>query len=232
MDWALGCLWIVDRGAAAWAAWPSETLLPKETVGFLAISNVDTLDAQWKKTQIGQLDREPRMRPFRKDLRRQMQEHWSSLRERFGIALDDLQGVPGGELGAAMIEPKPGQAATALVIDVTGHVVQAHALVAKATGNLLKGGAKQSALKIGGVVVDVFELPLPARSSFRRGPPRRHDTRRRRRTRRRAGAGRLRPGGRNLLIITDNLDVTRGILGRVADGRRAASPGSAASSRS
>ena len=34
------------------------------------------------------------MRPFRKDLRRQMQEHWSSLREHFGIALDDLQGCP------------------------------------------------------------------------------------------------------------------------------------------
>ena len=170
----VACGSLTVSASAAWAARPSETLLPKETVGFLAISNVDTLDAQWKKTQIGQLIESPVMRPFRKDLRRQMQEHWSGLRERFGIALDDLQGVPGGEVGAAMIEPKPGQAATALLIDVTGHLAQAHALVAKGTGNLLKGGAKQSALKIDGVVVDVFELPpsseeqLPAADSRRR----------------------------------------------------------------
>ncbi len=222
----VACGSLTVSASAAWAARPSETLLPKETVGFLAISNVDTLDAQWKKTQIGQLIESPVMRPFRKDLRRQMQEHWSGLRERFGIALDDLQGVPGGEVGAAMIEPKPGQAATALLIDVTGHLAQAHALVAKGTGNLLKGGAKQSALKIDGVVVDVFELPpsseeqLPAADS--RSAPAED------KTPAPAAAPAAVPAGEpdravyalvgNLLVIADNLDVVRGILGRVADG--------------
>jgi hypothetical protein len=208
--------------AVVWAARPSETLLPKETVGFLAIPNVETLDAQWKKTQIGALMESPVMRPFRKDLRRQMQEHWSNLRDRFGMALDDLQGVPGGEVGVAMIEPKPGEAATALVIDVTGHLEQGRALVAKAMANLLKSGAKQSALKIGGVVVDVFELPPPAEEQLPATDPRSLP----------GGAAPAVPQGvgepdhavyalvegASLLIVADNVDVVRGILGRVTKG--------------
>ena len=55
-------------GAAALAARPSETLLPKETVGFWPISNLQTLDAQWKKDPDWGLDGEPHHAPFRKDL--------------------------------------------------------------------------------------------------------------------------------------------------------------------
>ena len=73
--------------------------------------------------------------------------------------MDDLQGVPGGEVGVALIEPKPGEAATATVIDVTGHLEQANGLVAKATANLLKAGATQSHLR--SARVPRFRFPCP-----------------------------------------------------------------------
>jgi hypothetical protein len=188
--------------------------LPKETVGFLAIANVDTLDAQWKKTQIGHLMESPIMAPFRKDLRRQMQAHWSGLGDRFGLTLDDLQGVPGGEVGVAMIEPKPGTSALALLIDVTGHLNQAHALLATARAKLLKQGGKQCSLKIGGVGVDVFVLPPPSEEQLpqtRDGKPAAPPAAGEQDQTVYALAG-------NLLVAADNLEVVRGILGRVTEG--------------
>ncbi len=147
-DWIglwVACGSLMIGAAAARAARPSETLLPKETVGFLAIPNVDTLDEHWKKTQIGQLMDSPIMQPFRKDLRQQMKEHWSDLRDRFGLTLDDLKDVPGGEVSVALIEPKPGTVAIAFLIDVTGHLDQAHALLKKVHRTLLKQGANRAA---------------------------------------------------------------------------------------
>ena len=77
-----------------------------------------------------------------------------------GLTLDDLRGVPTSEAAIAMIEPKPGEAAIVALADVTGHVPQAEAMLKKAAANLLKHGAKQSTVVIGGYSVAIFELPI------------------------------------------------------------------------
>ena len=218
-DWiwfGIACGLLTIGVAAAQAAQPSETLLPQETVGFLAVSNVDTLDAHWKQTQLGRLMDSPIMAAFRKDLHREFQEHWSNLRERFGLTLDDLKGVPGGEVAVAMIEPKPGEEAIVFLIDVTGHLAQANVLLTTATASLLKQGAKQSGLKIGGVAVSVFDLPLPSEEQLPQAAA--------------GSAAAPAPAATarqpdqtvyalvgNLLVAADSVEVVRGILGRVAD---------------
>ncbi len=82
--------------ALAQAGNASEDLLPATTKGFFAVTNLSDLSAHWNKTQLGQLMDDPVMRPFSEDLRRQMQGRWSGLRDKLGLTLDDLEGVPGG----------------------------------------------------------------------------------------------------------------------------------------
>ncbi len=197
--------------AIAPAARLSESVLPKTTVGFLAISNYDALNQHWKKTQLGQLMDDPVMAPFRKDLRGQMQHRWANVHERLGLTLEDMESVAGGEVGVALIEPKPGEAAMAIIADVSGHLPQAQELLKKSTASLLKQGAKQSREVVGGVDINVFDLPeeeLPKALDGKAAAP----------------AAASEPNRTvyalvdSLLIAADNLDEVRGILTRLAAG--------------
>ena len=212
--WA-ACGLLIAATSAIWAAQPSENLLPKTTVGFLAVTNMDRFDEHWRKTQMGQLFDDPVMDQFRKDNRKRMQEHWAATRERYGLTLEDLRTVSGGEVAIAMIEPNPGEAATAVVADTTGHSQQAKAVVAKATATMLQQGAKQSSCDVEGVHVAIFEFPpskenqLPQDASGQSSAP---------------AAAAAAPDRTvyavtgNLLIASDNVAVTSGILGRLAHG--------------
>lgn len=137
---------------------PSDTLLPKTTVGFVSATNYDDLQAHWKQTQVGKLVADPVMEPFEKDFSDQVHKHWTGVSERLGITLEDLKGVPAGEAALALIEPKPGEAATAMLLDITGRLAQAQAAVAKARVRLLTDGAKESRMTIGGAAIYIFDL--------------------------------------------------------------------------
>jgi hypothetical protein len=84
---------------------PGEYLLPDTTRGFLAITNVDTLNENYNKTQLGKLTADPKMEEFTKDVRRQFDNRWSAVHARLGLTLDDLKEVSGGEVCVALIEP-------------------------------------------------------------------------------------------------------------------------------
>ncbi|HLA85167.1 MAG TPA: hypothetical protein VJL29_10260, partial [Thermoguttaceae bacterium] len=148
-------------GLPARAAQPSlgEQLLPKTTKGVVLVSNVQQLTKQWEQTQLGKLMDEPEMEPFVKDLRRQFQDRFSRLRERLGVTLDDLRGVPSGELDFAVVQPAKDQAAVALLIDVKGHLPQARELLEKVTANLTAQGGKRTPYEIPGVTLLVFDMP-------------------------------------------------------------------------
>ncbi|MBN2024477.1 MAG: hypothetical protein JW809_16980 [Pirellulales bacterium] len=156
---AVGC-------AAAWVtlAWagPSssvERLLPKTTKGVVLVTDVPQLVDRWEKTQLGQLMADPVMKPFSEDLRRQFEDRLSKVRERLGLKLDDLRGVFGGPLAAALIQPAKDRAALALLVDVTGHAPQAKALLEKVSANLVRQGAKRQGMTVQGKTVIVFDLP-------------------------------------------------------------------------
>ena len=132
-DWSVGS---VSAVCPAQVAGPSERLLPATTKGAVFIADCEKLNQQWNKTQIGKLLEDPVMEPFAKDLRRQFQDRWSGVHDRLGLTLDDLKGVPGGELAVALIQPGPGQAATAILVDVTGHADKAVAMLDKVSANM------------------------------------------------------------------------------------------------
>ena len=145
-----------------WAvAPPMDTLLPKTTVGFVSATNAIHLTEQWNKTPLGKLLAEPAMKPFEEDLRTQMQSQWSTITDRLGIRLDDLRGVSTGESSLALLEPQPGAAATTLLLDVTGNLAKAKALLAKARAGLTGGGAQERIRTIQGIPVYIYDVPLP-----------------------------------------------------------------------
>jgi len=152
---------LVVGGPAAWAQAgnASEDLLPATTKGFFSVTNLSDLSAHWNKTQLGQLMEDPVMRPFSEDLRRQMQGRWSGLRDKLGLTLEDLEGVPGGEVAVAVIEVAPRQSAVCALIDVTNRQAEAQGLLKKAATRLIAQGAKQTVTTIAETSVLAFALP-------------------------------------------------------------------------
>ena len=224
-SWFLSGVLVVMGGTAAWAATSrlSETLLPDTTEGFIAISNVDVLSEHWNKTQLGHLMAQPVMQPASKDIRRQLDERWSNIHERLGLSLDDLKGVPGGDVGLGLIAPGPGKSALAIVADVTGKLPQANEVLRKVTVTQSQRGAKRSEIRVEGCPDSVirFNLPEPeeekeARQSTLRGSEKSEAAKAEGKTVAAAPAGRQAfyclTG--NLLATTDNFEVLKGILAR------------------
>ena len=58
--------------SAARAVMPAAQLLPATTKGYLSIPDMDALADAWEKTQLGELVRDPVMKPFAEDLKRQI----------------------------------------------------------------------------------------------------------------------------------------------------------------
>ena len=228
LSWCLGGVLLLWGGSAVGAAAgrPCETLLPDTTEGFIAISNIDVLSEHWNKTQLGHLMAEPVMKPCTKDIRRQLDERWSNIHERLGLSLDDLKGVPGGDVGLGLIAPAPGTAALAIVADVTGKLPQANEALQKATATQLQRGAKRSEIRVPGCpdAVIRFDLPVPedekeAGQSTLRGSAKSEAAK---------AAGKTTAGSPaadrqafycltgNLLCATDNFEVLKGILARAS----------------
>jgi len=201
---------------------PSETLLPKTTQGFFAISNVDLLSEHWNKTQLGHLMAQPAMQPFTKDIRRQFEERWSSIHERLGITLEDIRDVPGGDAAIALVAPKPGEAALAIVADVTGKLPKAKELLENVNKTQAHRGAKRSEVKVEGCPDPVIQFDLPEpdeEKEAERAAPNGQDAGDAAAPERKCPAAKRTRQAfycltDNLLVVTDNLDVMKGILNR------------------
>ncbi len=117
------------------------------------------LEAHWRQTQMGLLADDSAMQPFMEDLRQQLQDKFSILRDKLGFTLDDLQNVPGGEMSLGLIE-RPGQkAALAITIDISGHEQQAAALLATIEKNFAARGAPKQIVKKNDTSLLVFTFP-------------------------------------------------------------------------
>ena len=186
-------------GNAGPARGAAENLLPDSTRGFLSVSDVKVLTDHWEKTQLGQLAKDPVMKPFVEDLRRQLDERWTRLHERLGLTIDDLREVPGGEVAVAAIQPAQHKHATAILADITGHKPQAEAVLKKVEAGMTRQGAKRRQVQSAGATLVVYDIP-PRDAP---GAP--------------AGARQaiyfLRE---DMLVVCDDLGVIQGIVARLA----------------
>jgi hypothetical protein len=78
---------------------------------------MEVLREKWNETQLGRLAVDPVMKPFVDDLRRQLRSKLNQTDARLGIGWEDLEGVYGGEVCVAVIQPWDQAAADQAVID-------------------------------------------------------------------------------------------------------------------
>ncbi|MDA1054834.1 MAG: hypothetical protein O3C40_30785 [Planctomycetota bacterium] len=87
------------------AAKPSETLLPNTTKAYISVPDVDKLREHFDQTQFGLLLNDPVMQPFVEDVKGQIRDKLSEASVRLGLSWDDLEGVYGGEVAMALLQP-------------------------------------------------------------------------------------------------------------------------------
>lgn len=166
---ALVCGALVFGAAAnrAIAATPSEALLPASTKGYIATYDVEDVRAKFRATQLGELVNDPVMKPFIEDLKDQIGAKLEKAGKRMGLKWADMEGVPGGEVALALVQPDAkdkASHATVLLVDITGKRDKADALLAKVAANQKANGAARSTIKAGGVDMVVYTQPLAAGS--------------------------------------------------------------------
>jgi hypothetical protein len=172
-----------------------ERLLPTNTKGFLAVTDSKDLSERWKGTDVGKMVDDPAMRPFVEDLRGQLRSRLAGLQDKLGMTVDDLSGVPGGELCVGLVQLSPQKSAAVLVIDVGGHQPQAAALVKSVTAEKLKAGSQLTQARRSGVDVSAFTQPQDQSTIY------------------------YALGG-NLLVVADDLGVLDFIEAQVAGGKQ------------
>jgi hypothetical protein len=152
---------VLTLAASAKDVPPVESLLPNTTKGFISIPNLDAFRAKCEQMQLGLLAKDPAVKPFAEDLRRQLESKLDQGGVRLQIKFDDLKAVGHGEFCLASIMPAndPKQHASALILDVTGHLEEAQQLLAKIEQELIRQGSKKTITPVGGVTVTSYLLP-------------------------------------------------------------------------
>lgn len=205
--WILALLLTTIPAASAQAADPSERLLPDTTKGFISVTDVQLLADQWRQTRFGQLLEDPMMEPFVDDLLEQFAERQAGFQEKIGLTLDDLRGIAGGELSAAIIQPAKDQMAVLLMVDVTGNLDQANALLVKVSDKLLEEGAKKTTHTRLEPSLVVFDLPK--KKDEQTGEPVENAPQQQA----------IYFLKNDLLVASDSFEEIRGVLSRLADAR-------------
>lgn len=146
---------------SAHAVPPSAVLLPSTTKAYVSIPNMEETRKKFDETQLGQLLKDPIMEPFAKDLERQFNEKLTKTGVKLAIKLTDLEGIASGEVCIAGIQPENDatQHAMALIVDVTGRIDEAKALLVKVEKDLAAQGGMKKLLKEGAVVITSYEVP-------------------------------------------------------------------------
>lgn len=135
-----------------------ETLFPATTKGMISVPDVYRLEENWNKTQIGQMTLDPVMQPFVEDFKRQFKEKWTDLSEKLGLTLEDLEGIPGGEVTVGLIQPGKNMASLAVVVDVTGKAAEAAELMTKIDKNMTAKKATKAITTVKGAKVTTYTL--------------------------------------------------------------------------
>lgn len=170
VGWTLTCCVAALQATLAHAARPTESLLPNTTKGYVSVGNMDVLEENWNKTQLGQLLNDPVMKPFSDDLYRQLQEKWSKTHHKLGLTWQDMRGVPSGEFSICLIQPSKTEAAVVMLADVTGRLPQANQVLVKVERNMAARQAKRTTQTLRGATLIVYNIPkkgeIPAEVAF------------------------------------------------------------------
>ena len=201
----VSCLLLASSLAApVLAVQPSEKLLPATTKGYVSTNDVEEVRKQFQETDLGKLVHDPLMKPFIEDFKKQIGRKLEQAGKKLGLKWDDMEGVYGGEVALALVQPNPKDKlshATVLIVDVTGKDEQVKALLAKVDANQKANGAVKGAVKVGDVTLTSYTQPRRPVAKGEKAAP---------------AEVSYYFIANNQLVLTDHLVVAREIVGRLS----------------
>lgn len=148
-------------GGTVQAVTPAAEVLPDTTCLYVSFPHMLSFQDSFEKTQLGQLAKDPAMKPFAEDFATQLKDRFGRTDMELGLKWDDLKGVYAGEACIARVQPgnKKTEHAVILMIDVTGKGAQVKKVRQTIATNMTKRKANQSTREIGNSNVTSYVLP-------------------------------------------------------------------------
>ncbi|MGC4004733.1 MAG: hypothetical protein QM811_17095 [Pirellulales bacterium] len=118
----------------------SSSILPRDTLAYVRITNVPEFAQKFMNTGTGRMLKDPQMQPLVQTLYGQASDVLGEVKEKIGLSLDELLKIPAGEIAFATIAvtrvdpdgkaaPQPGTPALALIIDTGANAANARKLL-------------------------------------------------------------------------------------------------------
>jgi hypothetical protein len=160
------------RMQTARAVPPSQTIFSEDAKGWLSFPNYQLMTAHFDKTQWGIVLQDPKMGPFRKQLRQQFNAQLATTENRLGVRINELSGVATGEIATAAFQwggEKNLQRGFALIADITNNQAAAKQLLTQITQSLQKKGANISRISLAESAADHIKAELKDKNLQIRG---------------------------------------------------------------
>ena len=160
--------WSADKAAAqdADARFSSEYYLPAYTRAWLSIPDLKTLNDHLDASQLGQLSKDPALKPFIDSARNQMRKWMDDKGVKFEFSIEDFDDIKTGEISLAGVLPEvdgveemAGTHGIVLMVDGSKDIESIKKLIDRVDGELSKRGATKEMLEINGVEVTKWRYP-------------------------------------------------------------------------
>jgi len=158
--WLLVGVGIWNMAAAVWALPPADKLFPETTRGFLVVRDVAELREHFGQTQIGQLVKDPALKPFIEDLRLQIRDRLAGTQDELGITLDDVVSLATGEVAVGLVFTEDAERPSlAAMVSIKGKDKEAQELIDRVAQEITKQKGSVTKSVVDGK--DVWSLKLP-----------------------------------------------------------------------
>ena len=144
----------------------SEYYLPAYTRAWLSIPNLKTLNEHLDASQLGQLSKDPALKPFIDSARNQMRKWMEEKGVKFEFSIEDFDDIETGEISIAGVLPEvdgveamAGTHGIVFMVDGSKDLDSLKKLIERIDGELQKRGAMREMLEINGVDVTKWTYP-------------------------------------------------------------------------
>ncbi len=137
-----------------------DQIFPDTAKAFVSIPDPSAYREAWKRTELGRMFHDPVMDNFGQSLRQQIDERLTQTASRLGLKLSDLDGVAGGEVAFAMLQPAPqARFSIAVLADITGRGEQVKELQEKVRQQMAQRGGQSKQETIEGYPLTIWTFP-------------------------------------------------------------------------
>ena len=105
-------------------------LLPVETIAILRIADTPQLIERFRQTSLGKIGRDESVKPLVSNLYGSLKEAWGQIEEQVGLPLDQVLGIPQGEVCVALVAPPEQRPGVVFFLDVKDRMAQVKKLLA------------------------------------------------------------------------------------------------------